>query len=252
YIVESLGRNFDPARIECARRVADYRALFARAALMTAEAVRDEIEAIKRHAEGRKTVADLPMLQSGLERIRRGPARDTAHPTLREKRMQKFSQDAEAWGRQSRLEVAPIVAAIVKDSDPPITPGSAAWNEVADKVRFAQLEGRSDYSRAEFESRYGADVVRPKPEGETITQAAEAWFAEMRRPDAGVRRQTLDGHRLRVRAFIEHCGDIPLASVTRARAADFLTAIASGRSNRTVNNYCQTMLALFKDARNRG
>src|SRR5262245_40523876 len=70
FISHPLGRNDDTARHECDRRVADYRALFSRAALMTAETVRDEIGAIKRSAEGRKAVADLPMLQSELERIR--------------------------------------------------------------------------------------------------------------------------------------------------------------------------------------
>src|SRR5262249_18517708 len=91
-----------------------------------------------------------------------------------------------------------------------------------------------------------------QPTGETISQAAEAWFAELQRPDAGVQPQTLDGHRLRVRRFVEHCGDIPLASVTRAMASDFLTAVSKGRSNRTVNNYAITLQCLFKSARNRG
>src|SRR5262249_19876427 len=89
-------------------------------------------------------------------------------------------------------------------------------------------------------------------QGETVNQAAEHWFAEMQRPDAGVPSQTLDGHRLRVRAFVEHCGDVPLASVTRAMASDFLTATAKGRANRTVNNYATTLQCLFKSARNRG
>jgi integrase len=245
HIVEPLGRNYDPARVECDRRVADYRALFSRAGLMTAEAVQNEIEAIKRHAEGRKTVADLPMLQSELERIRR----DAADPTFRKKSMQKLMQESEARHRQARLDVAPIVAGIVKDSD--ITPGSAAWNDIADKVISAEALGMSDYRLAKFEQKYGPDFLRrPTVEGETITQASEAWLGELKR--TGVRPMTLDGHRLRVRAFVEHCGDIPLGSINRKMAADFLSAIAAGRSNRTVNNYCQTMLALFKDARNRG
>jgi len=37
-----------------------------------------------------------------------------------------------------------------------------------------------------------------------------------RDPPAAVKQTTLDGHRLRVRAFVEQFGDIPLASVTRA------------------------------------
>jgi hypothetical protein len=71
-------------------------------------------------------------------------------------------------------------------------------------------------------------------ESETISQAAEAWFDGMQRdPSAAVKQTTLDGHRLRVRAFVEHCGDIPLSSVTRAMASDFLTHVSQGKANRT-------------------
>src|SRR5262249_53896 len=89
-------------------------------------------------------------------------------------------------------------------------------------------------------------------QGETITQASEAWFAEMQRPGAGVRAQTLDGHKLRVRAFVDQCGDVPLSSVTRVMASDFLSAIPKGRSNRTTTNHGTTLKCLFKSARNRG
>jgi integrase len=73
-----------------------------------------------------------------------------------------------------------------------------------------------------------------------------------RDPSAAVKKTTLEGHRLRVRAFVEHCGDIPLTSVTRAMASDFLAKVAGGRSNRTTNNYATTMAGLFKSARYRG
>jgi integrase len=114
-------------------------------------------------------------------------------------------------------------------------------NDIADRMVAATRVGST------------ADAAASPQQGETISQAAEAWFAEMQRdPSAAVRQATLDGHRLRVRAFVEHCGDIPLASVTRALASDFLTGMAAGRSNRTVNNYAMTMQCLFKSARNRG
>jgi integrase len=88
---------------------------------------------------------------------------------------------------------------------------------------------------------------------ETITQAAEHWYAEMMRPGAEVKAATLDGHRLRIRAFIEHAGDLALTSVSRTMASDFLTAIAAGgRSNRTVNIYATTLACLFKSAKQRG
>jgi site-specific recombinase XerD len=74
-----------------------------------------------------------------------------------------------------------------------------------------------------------------------------------RDPSAAVKQTTLDGHRLRVKAFVEQCGDIPLASVTRAMASDFLAKVAEGGlSNRTTNNYATTMNSLFKSATNRG
>src|SRR5262245_32063987 len=103
-----------------------------------------------------------------------------------------------------------------------------------------------------LEGALGPDQESPRHtvDGEIITQAAEAWFAEMQRTD--VRPQTLEGHRLRVRTFVDGMGDLALASVTRAMAADWLAKVAQGRSNRTVNNYAMTMQSLFKSARNRG
>jgi integrase len=99
------------------------------------------------------------------------------------------------------------------------------------------------------------DASISDPTAETINQAAEAWFSEIQSDATVARKQTtIEGHRLRVRAFIEHCGgDIPLASVTRAIASDFLTKIAAtGLSNRTVNNYATTLMTIFRNARKRG
>src|SRR5262249_36584671 len=68
YIVEPLGPSHDLAQIEASRRTADYRALFARAAVMTLEAVQAELVAIKRAADQRRAVADLPSLLSEMQR----------------------------------------------------------------------------------------------------------------------------------------------------------------------------------------
>lgn len=86
--------------------------------------------------------------------------------------------------------------------------------------------------------------------GETVSQAAAAWFSELER--TGRRGQTLEGHQLRVKAFTDHAGDLPLAGVTRAMAADFRAHIAAGRANRTVNKYMTTLACVFKSARQRG
>ena len=89
------------------------------------------------------------------------------------------------------------------------------------------------------------------PTGETVSQAAEAWYAELTRDKSTAPRgTTLDGHRLRVRAFTDKCGDVPLADVTRAMASDFLTALKV--SNRTRNAYATTLKCVFECARRRG
>ena len=186
FIVEPLGPDRTPATIECGHRVADYRSLFARAALMTPEAVGSVLTAIRQRADRRKKVT--------WEDMRRSYELETA--------------------------IEEILA----------NPHDPAWQALR-RPAALQFLGASQ-------------------EGETVSQAADAWIAELER--TGARPQTLDGHRLRVRAFVDHVGDVPLASITRAQAADFLTVIAGGRSNRTVNNYAQTMQSLFRSARNRG
>jgi integrase len=90
---------------------------------------------------------------------------------------------------------------------------------------------------------------RSAPAGETISQAAEAWLAELTRDEAP-RATTLEGHRLRVRAFVDRGGDVPLTDVTRAVARDFLDALDV--SARTRNNYAQTLKCVFKSAGRRG
>src|SRR5262249_36540697 len=130
FISEPLGRNYDPARVECDRRVSEYRALFARAALMTPKAVRDEIEAIKQRAEGRRMVsAKLPMLQSEIERWRR--EREEEEEENEKDFLDLQTNPQRGQERQELLEymragVAEDVQSIVKDA--PIAEGSPAWN----------------------------------------------------------------------------------------------------------------------------
>jgi integrase len=96
-----------------------------------------------------------------------------------------------------------------------------------------------------------ADAVAPASGGETISRAAEAWIKELTSdPKEAPRATTLDGHRLRVRAFVDKCGDLPLAGVTRAIASDFLDGLDVSR--RTRNNYAQTLKCVFKSAGRRG
>jgi integrase len=96
-----------------------------------------------------------------------------------------------------------------------------------------------------------ADAVAPTSGGETISQATEAWIKEMTRdPSAAPRDTTLDGHRLRVRAFVDKYRDVPLTSITRAMASDFLSEL--NVSNRTRNAYATTLKCVFECARRRG
>lgn len=95
------------------------------------------------------------------------------------------------------------------------------------------------------------DVFKPVPIGETVNRAAEAWLADMTRdPSAAPRATTLDGHRLRVRAFVDKCGDVPLTAVDRATASDFLAVLKV--ANRTRNAYAVTLRSVFECARRRG
>src|SRR5262249_49726374 len=119
---EPLGPDLTAAKPEAAQRVAEYERLFARlrVATMTPDAIRDEIEAIKQRAAGRKAVTDLPMLQSELERIRQ-EGREEGFKVF-DAMERETPAEREAKRNSDRRQVAPEVNAIVKDSD--ITEGS--------------------------------------------------------------------------------------------------------------------------------
>ncbi len=131
----------------------------------------------------------------------------------------------------------------------------------ADRLRQAQQRWALERQAAWFQTYADAfaDVFvneptgRPAPTagGETISQAAEAWFAERTRDKtAAPRDTTIDGHRVRVRAFVDKCGDVPLTEVTRAIAFDFLGGLKV--SNGTRNAYATTLKCVFDCARKRG
>ncbi len=96
-----------------------------------------------------------------------------------------------------------------------------------------------------------APLTQTAPNTETISQAAEAWFTEKQRDSStAAKRTTIEGHRQRVGVFVKRCGDLPLTSVTRAMASDFLAKI--GKTNRTINNYGTTLACVFRSAKDRG
>lgn len=159
-------------------------------------------------------------------------------------------------------ELAFQVDAVAEREGISIERGTPLWRAVAQAIARGRAEGEADIMRRVL-ARVGersapalADAPLPvePPASETVSQAAEAWFSEMQRdPSAAVKPDTLNGHRFRVRAFVEQVGDIPLADVTRAMASDFLTAISQqGKANRTTNAYATTMAGVFKSATYRG
>src|SRR5262245_8455460 len=118
YVVEPLGTDFSRAKVEATRRAAEYAPLFERAAVMTPEAIRSELAAIKDRAKGRATVATLPLLESELQRLR---GEREAHWQARyEAFMEEYppSSNDEVWGdemqqlqrRLMRASVYPQVA----------------------------------------------------------------------------------------------------------------------------------------------
>jgi integrase len=124
------------------------------------------------------------------------------------------------------------------------------------EARRAEFErrGRAMVERqARWFEEYGASGEQPavRRTGETVSQAADAWLAEMTRDESAAPRDTtMKGHQLRVRAFIDKVGDVPLADVTRVMASDFLNGLKV--SNRTRNQYARTLASVFKSARLRG
>src|SRR5262245_20200752 len=95
YVVEPLGRNYDLAKIEAARRIAEYRPLFERAPVMSPEAIKAELAAIKARSEARGSVATLPLLESELRRMR--GEREAELEAWRKRWEAKLPSDEELW-----------------------------------------------------------------------------------------------------------------------------------------------------------
>jgi integrase len=120
-------------------------------------------------------------------------------------------------------------------------------------LRSPEYERWSKEFVANWKPGQAAPPALPAPSatgGETVSQAAEALYGALERD--GRRQTTVDGHKLRVRAFVETCGDLPLASITRSVASDWLDKIGKGRANRTRNAYSVTMALVIETARKRG
>jgi integrase len=117
----------------------------------------------------------------------------------------------------------------------------------ADATEQAKWEG---YLAAQQDYLKKHSALTPATSEETITQALEKWITERQRDDEPPRRDTVDGHRGRVKAFTDRFGDLPLTSITKAIASDFMASLDG--ANRTRNNYVATMTYAFEHAKNHG
>jgi integrase len=129
--------------------------------------------------------------------------------------------------------------------------------------RLLAMDAASDDIRRRFPDPSAPAVAAPaltasnrqltadlESKSETVSQAAAAMYAEMERDKR--RQTTIDGHKLRVRAFVDVCGDMLLTAISRATASDWLDKIGAERSNRTRNAYAMTMALVIETARRRG
>src|SRR5262249_49159812 len=155
--------------------------LFERAAVMTPEAIQSELAAIKARGKARETVATLPLLETELQRLRAGRE---AYQARFETWLAGYKPPSpEELRRIERTRVRQEVAEPPARLGRPLTP--AKYDVLADRyledVEYPVSGEPAAGARAE------------QDQGETVNQAAEHWFAEMQRPDAGVPSQTLDG-----------------------------------------------------------
>jgi integrase len=235
-IEQPLGDSFEQARNECARRVANYRELFSRlhaGEQLTPEQVKAAMS-FDRAAEKRR------LLQKELAAIYAGaPADVLLDPHL----------DAEVEELVRRGEPDPVKARLVVETAKALA--RSAYNAKL-LERMPPLPASWVTAPTSIEAiTSGGTISGGTISGETINQAAEAWIKEMTRDEsAAPRTTTIDGHRLRVRAFVDKCRDVPLTSVTRAIASDFLGGLDV--SNRTRNAYATTLKCVFDCARQRG
>jgi integrase len=213
-IEQPLGDSFEQARIEGDRRAANYRELFARlrdGEPMTAEQVRQQ----------------LSFSAADFDRVRREEAIALRKMLagMRDQTRELFDQ----WDRENPM--------------PPLT--SLSPSERAREL--AALDVLREMGQAPAAS----TPIAPAAGDETVSQAAEAWIKEMTRDKSTAPRpQTIEGHRQRVQAFIDGCGDLPLTDATPAVASDFLRELKVVK--RTRNAYATTLKCVFDDARKRG
>jgi integrase len=232
-----MGQDPVAAKTRCADRVAYWLHVFARL---------QAGESLERSKRAEDTAARLAPEFDRIRREYRQAFRPLSDEELEAEIAKKRNED--------RQRVASEVNSLLKGTS--VAPGTPEWNAVADRVVKAIDDAHTDAIAEEIEAerRAGTSIAlwppTSEPAPETISQAAEALFSALERD--GLKQLTVYDHRQRIAKFIERCGDLPLASVTRAMASDFLDWIGEGRSNATRNNYAGSMAQVFACARKRG
>jgi len=212
-IWEALGQDKTPAVVKCADRVAEWTEVFARM----------------------KAGESLSDIQNEMESERRAAEINKESAEIYRKAMAGALASGEI-DREAETENALILARHVAQTLEAL--GLAVPANIATAVAPAPM----------------ATVPPPVVEvgGWTVNQAADDWFDKMAR-SGKQRPQTLQDHRLYVKAFVDRCDDLPLESVTRRIASDFLTALEKeGRKGRTVRKYANSLAAVFESAKDRG
>ncbi len=85
---------------------------------------------------------------------------------------------------------------------------------------------------------------------ETVSQAAERWFADLQRDkSAALRETTIEDRRRHVQGFVKQMTDLPLTQITREVAQEFQNRLKkTSKTNATVNAYIATLANVFGSA----
>jgi integrase len=230
-IVESLGTDsLGEAIVERDRRVAEYHARFERLRTGGPPTADEVVAAIKRviPSEPRKRKTYSPEERAFLDQL---------------------------LVRTIERQCADEIQATAKTLGITIEHGSPLWRDIGTKIIKARMDAGKPATL--FSWSEDDDEAQPAPAaapvingGEKFSEAFAAHVRELER--AGTRATTIASYRQMAGVFQAWCKDAPLASITRARASDFLVDLGTTRGNATVNQYAALLAAVFETARKRG
>jgi integrase len=150
------------------------------------------------------------------------------------------------------------IAELAKREGVKIEPGTALWDSIATTITRARNAAYAEAillaSGTPAPPMMTASAPAPVST-ETLSEALAAWLANPRVGGGKPQRPlTTKDHRTRAQRFIDWVGggDIPLASVKRSMASDFLDTLNGSMTTRTKNNHRMTLWLMFKNAAARG